>query len=54
MTKLIEVGGVQYTESQLERALAVEKFVYSQKFRDILLYGKSDEEDLKALLSGDS
>lgn len=51
MSKLIEVKGVQYTESELERAIAIEKFVYSQKFKD-LLYGNYDEEDLKILEAG--
>ena len=54
MTKLIEIKGVQYTESEIERALAVEKFVNSQEFEDILIHGIYDEEELKAIEAGES
>ena len=37
MEKLIEIDGVQYTEAQIRRALAIERDVRSPNFVDMLL-----------------
>ena len=53
MSRIIEIKGVQYTESQLERALAVEKFVLSPRFKDILM-GKESFDTNPSVSAGDS
>ena len=50
MEKLIEIDGVQYTEAQIRRALAIERDVRSPNFVDMLL-GKIKPSELASRVS---
>ena len=54
MERLIEIEGVQYTEAQIKRALAIERDVRSPNFIDMLLGKIELSEFIRSVDQGDA